>query len=77
MKLITIENESNLKRDSESNAVVNTDSHGYKAYKKRLEIQAINSNKIKDQQEQINNLLKELSNIKDLIRVINKDSKCQ
>jgi len=63
MGTIRVEGYSSLARDEESSAIVNTDMVGYKLRKKRRE-------KLHSQENEINNLKEEVSEMKSLLQNI-------
>ena len=62
--MIRVEGHKNLYRDEKSGAIVNTDSHGFSQYKKSKNIkltQRQEIDKMKDDIEEIKNLLKQIA----------------
>tara|TARA_Y100000361_G_scaffold99578_1_gene89361 strand:+ start:482 stop:676 length:195 start_codon:yes stop_codon:yes gene_type:complete len=62
--MIPVEGHKNLYRDEKSGAIINTDSHGYSQYKKSKNIkltQRQEIDKMKDDIEEIKNLLKQIA----------------
>ena len=61
--MIPVEGHKNLYRDEKSGAIINTDSHGFSQYKKSKNIkltQRQEIDKMKDDIEEIKNLLKQI-----------------
>mgnify|MGYP001409061960 CR=1 FL=1 len=62
--MIPVEGHKNLYRDEKSGAIINTDSHGFSQYKKSKNIkltQRQEIDKMKDDIEEIKNLLKQIA----------------
>ena len=62
--MIRVEGHKNLYRDEKSGAIINTDSHGFSQYKKSKNIkltQRQEIDKMKDDIEEIKNLLKQIT----------------
>ena len=70
--ILKVEGHSNLVRDISTNAIVRT-SNEYAIYMKRIKQREENADQLRGMCSEINNLKKELREIKDLIReVVNK-----
>jgi len=61
--MIRVEGHKNLYRDENSGAIINTDSHGYSQYKKSRNIRLT-------QKEEIDDMKKDIEEIKNLLRLI-------
>tara|TARA_Y100000816_G_scaffold241842_1_gene188815 strand:+ start:594 stop:788 length:195 start_codon:yes stop_codon:yes gene_type:complete len=61
--MIRVEGHKNLYRDENSGAIINTDSHGYSQYKKSKNIRLT-------QKEEIDDMKKDIEEIKNLLRLI-------
>ena len=61
--MIRVEGHKNLYRDENSGAIINTDSHGYSQYKKSKNIRLT-------QKEEIDDMKKDIEEIKNLLRFI-------
>ena len=61
--MIRVEGHNNLYRDENSGAIINTDSHGYSQYKKSKNIRLT-------QKEEIDDMKKDIEEIKNLLRLI-------
>ena len=61
--MIRVEGHKNLYRDENSGAIINTDSHGYSQYKKSKNIRLT-------QKEEIDDMKKDIEEIKNLLRMI-------
>ena len=62
--MIPVEGHKNLYRDEKSGAIINTDSHGFSQYKKSKNIkltQRQEIDKMKDDIEEIKNLIKQIA----------------
>ena len=71
--VLKVEGYNNLVRDIQSNAIVNTNNAEYKLYMDRKNQRVGQQDTIRNVCREINNLKKELREIKDLIReVVNK-----
>ena len=72
-KVLKVEGYNNLVRDIQSKAIVNTNNAEYKLYMSRTSQRMGQQDTIRNVCREINNLKKELREIKDLIReVVNK-----
>lgn len=63
MSLVQVKNEATLKRDTDSNAILETDAAQLEAYKKRREEWRRNNQKFHDIQHDINTLKSQLEQI--------------
>tara|TARA_B100000424_G_C22521290_1_gene299187 strand:- start:13 stop:207 length:195 start_codon:yes stop_codon:yes gene_type:complete len=63
--MIPVEGQKNLFRDEKSGAIINTDSHGYSQYKKTRKLKLT-------QKQEIDNLKKDIEEIKNLLKSIAK-----
>ena len=61
--MIPVEGHKNLYRDEKSEAIINTDSHGYSQYKKSRNIKL-------NQKEEIDSMKKDIEEIKNLLKLI-------
>ena len=67
--ILKVEGHSNLVRDISTNAIVRT-SNEYAIYMKRIRQREENADRLRDMCSEINNLKKELREIKDLIKKV-------
>lgn len=72
MEYIKVKDKDNLVRDSFSNGIVNTDIDGYKAYIQNYKKAYNDSQRIKDLENNVNEIKSDLSEIKDLLRNLSK-----
>jgi hypothetical protein len=70
-----VKDKNNLLRDSESNAIVNTDYENYKKYVDLYKQKISESKKIKELQNEVSSIKEDLGEIKDLLRSIINESK--
>ena len=68
--LVKVKGYSNLQRDVNSNAVINTNTSEYSLYMKRIKTRQRDNDKLKGAVREINNLKNELREIKTLIKEI-------
>jgi predicted acetyltransferase len=69
-KVLKVEGYNNLVRDIQSNAIVNTNRSEFKMYMSRTSQRVDQQDTIRNVCREINNLKKELREIKDLIREV-------
>ena len=69
-KVLKVEGYNNLVRDIQSNAIVNTNRSEFKMYMSRTNQRVDQQDTIRNVCREINNLKKELREIKDLIREV-------
>ena len=69
-EFIKVDGHSNLIRDVNSNAIVNTNKSEYQLYMQRVKVREKQSDKLRSAVKEINNLKSELREIKDLIKKI-------
>ena len=72
MEYIKVKDKDNLVRDSYSNGIVNTDIDGYRAYIQNYKKAYNDSQRIKDLENNVNEIKSDLSEIKDLLRNLSK-----
>jgi len=73
MSRLKVQGYSNLERDTNSNAIVNTNASEYQIYKKRHKMREKQSDELRNTVKEINSLKSELFEIKKLLKeVINK-----
>jgi len=73
MSRLKVEGYSNLERDTNSNAIVNTNASEYQIYMKRHKMREKQSDELRNTVKEINSLKSELFEIKKLLKeVINK-----
>ena len=73
MSRLKVEGYSNLERDTNSNAIVNTNASEYQIYMKRHKMREKQSDELRNTIKEINSLKSELFEIKKLLKeVINK-----
>lgn len=70
---IKVENHSNLFRDSETGAIVNTNYTEYKNYMNSLKYKKRESDKIKNLENNVESLKNDLQEIKDLLKCLIKE----
>jgi hypothetical protein len=68
MKLVPVENEKNLARDPNTNAIINVSEHEYNSYIARKKVTENEKNKVKDLEEEISSIKDDLDEIKNLLR---------
>ena len=73
MKKIKVENNTNLYRDSNTNAIVNTNTTEYKNYMNSLKYRKKEISKIKQIEDDVNSVKQDLQEIKDLLRCLIKE----
>ena len=73
MNKIKVENNSNLYRDSNTNAIINTNSTEYKNYMNTLKFRKKEITKIKQIEDDVNSVKQDLQEIKDLLRCLIKE----
>ena len=67
---IKVEGQTHLVRDVNSNAIINTNKTDYQLYMQRVKVRERQSDKLRGAVKEINNLKKELREIKSLIKEI-------
>ena len=67
MSRLKVQGFDSLVRDTRSNAIINTSTNDYKIYMQRRQARESQSDKLRNVCKEINNLKKELREIKDLI----------
>ena len=67
---LKVEGHTNLVRDVNSNAIINTNTSEYQLYMKRIKVREKQSDKLRNAVKEINNLKSELREIKELVRKI-------
>lgn len=70
---IKVENQSNLFRDSETNAIVNTNLTEYRNYINSLKYKKRELNKMKQLEEDVQSVKDDLKEIKDLLKCLIKE----
>ena len=70
MARIRVENHTNLVRDTNSNAIVNVSKSEYQLYMKRVKVREKQSDQLRGAVKEINNLKKDIREIKELIKEI-------
>ena len=68
--IIKVEGHTNLVRDVNSNAIINTNQNEYQLYMKRIKVREKQSDQLRSAVKEINNLKSELREIKELVRKI-------
>ena len=69
-EFIKVDGHSNLIRDVNSNAIVNTNKSEYQLYMQRVKVREKQSDELRSAVKEINNLKKDIREIKELIREI-------
>jgi hypothetical protein len=67
MKCIKVKDEEHLVRDADTGFILNTDEEGYRKYLKKKQLLTAQKEKQRQQEEEINNLKKDVKEIKDLV----------
>ena len=67
---IKVEGQNHLIRDVKSNAIINTNNSEYQLYMKRIKVREKQSDQLRGAVKEINNLKKDIREIKELIREI-------
>ena len=67
---VKVKGHTNLQRDLNTNAVINTNVSDYSLYMKRIKTRQKDNDKLKDAVREINNLKNELLEIKQMIKEI-------
>ena len=67
---LKVEGHTSLVRDTESNAIVNTNVSEYQLYMKRIKVREKQSDELRGAVKEINNLKKDIREIKELIKEI-------
>ena len=67
---IKVEGHTHLIRDVNSNAIINTNKTDYQLYMQRIKVRERQSDKLRGAVKEINNLKKELREIKELVKKI-------
>ena len=70
MKKVKVENNSNLYRDFNTNAIVNTNTTEYKNYMNTLKHRKKELSKIKQIEDDVNSVKQDLQEIKDLLKCL-------
>ena len=68
--IIKVEGHTHLVRDINSNAIINTNKTDYQLYMQRVKVRERQSDKLRGAVKEINNLKKELREIKELVKKI-------
>ena len=68
--IIKVEGHTHLVRDVNSNAIINTNQTEYQLYMKRIKVRERQGDKLRGAVKEINNLKKELREIKELVKKI-------
>ena len=69
-EFIKVEGHTHLIRDVNSNAIINTNKTDYQLYMQRVKVRERQSDKLRGAVKEINNLKKELREIKELVKKI-------
>ena len=69
-KLLKVEGHTHLVRDVSSNAIINTNQSEYQLYMKRIKVREKQSDELRGAVKEINNLKKDIREIKELIKEI-------
>ena len=69
-EFIKVDGHSNLIRDVNSNAIVNTNKSEYQLYMQRVKVREKQSDELRGAVKEINNLKKDIREIKELIKEI-------
>ena len=67
---LKVEGHTHLVRDVNSNAIINTNTSEYQLYMKRVKVREKQSDQLRGAVKEINNLKKELREIKELVKKI-------
>ena len=67
---LKVEGQTHLVRDINSNAIINTNKTDYQLYMQRVKVRERQSDKLRGAVKEINNLKKELGEIKELVKKI-------
>ena len=67
---LKVEGHTHLVRDINSNAIINTNKTDYQLYMQRVKVRERQSDKLRGAVKEINNLKKELREIKELVKKI-------
>ena len=67
---LKVEGHTHLVRDVNSNAIINTNTSDYQLYMKRVKVRERQGDKLRGAVKEINNLKKELREIKELVKKI-------
>jgi len=76
MKLLQVQGSESLARDLDSGAVVNLDSSSYEEYIKKRQANLSIKNKIKEQDDAICNINKDLQEIKEILKSLVTNKYC-
>ena len=68
--ILKVDGHTDLVRDVNSNAIINTNQTEYQLYMKRIKVREKQSDKLRNAVKEINNLKSELREIKELVRKI-------
>ena len=68
--IIKVEGHTHLVRDVNSNAIINTNKTDYQLYMQRVKVRESQGDKLRGAVKEINNLKKELREIKELVKKI-------
>ena len=69
-EFIKVEGHTHLVRDVNSNAIINTNTSEYQLYMKRVKVREKQSDQLRGAVKEINNLKKDIREIKELIKEI-------
>ena len=67
---LKVEGHTHLVRDVNSNAIINTNKSGYQLYMQRVKVREKQSDELRGAVKEINNLKKDIREIKELIKEI-------
>ena len=70
VKYLKVKDERNLYRESNSKGIINTDNAALQEYKKSRELRNENTRKIRQYESDINSLKEEVTEVKDMLKVI-------
>lgn len=70
VKYLKVKDERNLYRESNSKGIINTDNVALQEYKKSRELRNENTRKIRQYESDINSLKEEVTEVKDMLKVI-------
>ena len=68
--ILKVEGHTHLVRDVNSNAIINTNENEYQLYMKRVKVREKQSDQLRSAVKEINNLKKDIREIKELIKEI-------
>lgn len=75
MDYIKVEGHSNLKRDPQTNAIINDNMKDYNEYKKRKQIKSKEINKIQNMEDDLDRIKDDINDIKSLLKELINESK--